>query len=62
VRPLEEALEQMKSQEQRLVDAEGYLDIEALALCIHKSPDMICHWVYKRNKNGIPAIKMPRAF
>ena len=52
----------MKSQEQRLVDAEGYLDIEALALCIHKSPDMICHWVYKRNKNGIPAIKMPRAF
>lgn len=59
VRPLEEALEQIKSQSQSSNGAEEYLDIEALAARIHKSPETIRDWVYKRSKNKIPVIKIP---
>lgn len=59
VRPLEDALEQIKSQPQSSTGVKEYLDIAALSARIHTPADTIRDWVYKKNKNKIPVIKIP---
>jgi hypothetical protein len=59
LRPIKETLEQIKSQSTQGSDAEEYLGIEALAVRINTPTATIRDWVYKKNKNGIPVIKIP---
>jgi hypothetical protein len=59
VRPLEDALEQMKNGKEQVKQAEEYLDVPALAERIHKPEKTIRDWLRKRKTNGIPVVKMP---
>lgn len=59
VRPLEEALEQIKSRSVKAGEAEEYLTIEALSVRINTPTATIRDWYYKRNKNRVPIFKAP---
>lgn len=58
VRPLEEMLQNNAGRKQRS-NTEEYLDIDQLAERIHTRPKTIRDWVYKREANNVPVIKLP---